>query len=156
MTSHSDRNPFLDPPAVEPDTAAQKGDTVRLETLELMSTQRLNTLLAEEHAQHHDAVRQIAESSRDGYLARDSATGHFKVIDDDELQALLDTEPEKRRVARPAPAEPAAEAPASDELSLVSTQRLRKILDIPESTAPGTKKPVKTEPGGGFNPYDHS
>lgn len=133
-------------------------DTVETANLELVSTQRLKKILAEEHEQERDAVRQLAETQSDGYLAQNNATGVFSIIETDELQKLLDSAP-----ARPAPTadailEPLVATTADDEddLSLVSTQALRQILDIPDSApakATAKAKPAK-DPGGGFDPYN--
>lgn len=135
-------------------------DTVKLQKLELMSTQRLTRLLAEEQG-GRKAVQAIAESADEGYLARDAATGMFRIIDDDELQALLDQDagaPDATVPPTPAaPAAPAEPVAGNDELSLVTTQALRKILTVAEpAAAKPEKKPENKDPGGGFNPYDHS
>lgn len=130
-------------------------DTVKLQKLELMSTQRLTRLLAEEQG-GRKAVQAIAESADEGYLARDAATGMFRIIDDDELQALLDQDANAPDATVPPPP-PAAPTAGKDEFSLVTTQALRKILTVAEpAAAKPEKKPDNKEPGGGFNPYDHS
>jgi hypothetical protein len=131
-------------------------DTVETANLELVSTQRLKKILAEEHEQGRDAVRQLAETQSEGYLAHNNATGVFSIIETDELQKLLDSAP-----ARPAPTadailEPLVATTADDDLSLVSTQALRQILDIPDTSPPKASakaKPAK-DPGGGFDPYN--
>lgn len=134
-------------------------DTVRTGKFELVSTQKLKALLAEDDARHRDAVRKLAESGDDGVLARDNATGHFSIIDDNELQALLDTGDEAPAAAQPAEVtlEPVGGADGED-LSLVSTQALRKILELPDdkpAARPAAKpKPPDEEPGGGFDPYN--
>jgi hypothetical protein len=42
------------------------------------------------------------------------------------------------------------------ELSLVSTQALRKLLGTKQrpAAAPGDKSPIKRDSGGGFDPYN--
>lgn len=130
--------------------------TVNTGKFELVSTQRLKALLEDEKSGHRESAAKLADSDQDGYLAQDSS-GHLQIIDDDELQSLLDAShpaPAKSRPATVAP-EPAT-ADDDEELSLVSTQRLRKLLDIPEG--PGDKaaeKPIKDEIGG-FDPYNSS
>ncbi len=133
-------------------------DTIKTARFELVSTQQLRQLLDAAEDAPRDEIRKLAAGDEEGYLARDAGTGMFRVIDDDDLQALLDTQDEDLpAIARPAPAQPAPAPKAGgneDELSLVSTQRLRKLLDTPGGTAkPAAKKPRRDE-GGGFNPYD--
>lgn len=140
-------------------------DTIKTANFELVSTQRLQQLLAEEDAAPREAIHEIANSDAEGYLAENSATGILKVIDDDDLQALLDAQLEDPPPARPAasapsrPAAPAAAKPADDdELALVSTQTLRQILDIADERPVGkaagkTARPSRDEDGG-FDPYN--
>jgi hypothetical protein len=69
-------------------------------------------------------IRKLARSHKDGVLARDIATGHYQIVSESELKALA----------------------TADELSLVSTQILRKVIQ-----AAGKK-----DPAGGFDPYDNN
>jgi hypothetical protein len=69
-------------------------------------------------------IRKLARSHKDGVLARDTATGHYQSVSESELKALA----------------------TADELSLVSTQILRKVIQ-----AAGKK-----DPAGGFDPYDNN
>lgn len=96
----------------------------------------------------------------DGYLARDAATGHFRVIDDEALQAILEQRsgggsPPGRPAETTAPQEPEVD---TDEWELVSTQALRKILGEPEPKKSKTKSGEKfsRDDAGGFNPYNTS
>lgn len=130
--------------------------TINTGKFELVSTQRLKALLDDEKSGHREAAARLADSDQDGYLAQDSS-GHLQIIDDDDLQSLLDASQQAPGKTRPAPPAPEPEVAQDDEeLSLVSTQRLRKLLDIPEG--PGEKaseQPVKDEIGG-FDPYNSS
>jgi len=91
----------------------------------------------------------------DGVLARDTATGHFEILDDADLQKII-----KQHMKLPGQEkladviyEPAFDNDNSiDELSLVSTLALKKILkdeDVDEPVVEGCD-------GAGFNPYDSS
>ena len=136
-------------------------DPVETANFELVTTQRLKLLLAAEQQAEKDAVQKLAESKSDGYLARDNATGIFSIIETDELQKLLDANPTDKRT-RPAEvvAEPLPPEAMDEELSLVSTQALRKILDIPETSPAKAGAKTKAKPktikdlGGGFDPYN--
>ena len=136
-------------------------DPVETANFELVSTLRLKKILAEEQHGERDAVRKLAESKSDGYLAKDNATGIFSIIDTNELQKLLDADPtDKRTIPAEVVAEPLPPDSTDEELSLVSTQALRKILDIPDATpakanarAKAQHKTIK-DLGGGFDPYN--
>lgn len=120
--------------------------------LELMSTQELKVALAAADDTSKESIAAIAAGDKEGVLARDPS-GSFDVVTQAELADL--------RMRGNMPASIAGRldeklVPAVDndgeELSLVSTQALRRILnpdaaDEPESEA---------DEGGGFNPYDHS
>jgi hypothetical protein len=137
-------------------------DPVETAEFELVSTQTLQTLLQSADADRLGEFERIARDSDKGFLARDCATGHFRVIDESMLQAIFEHRDEKapsRRGPEPTPEPVAPQADDDQELALVSTQALRKILD--ESEAPGSK-PKKSRPGekfsrdeaGGFDPYN--
>ncbi|MDZ7644725.1 MAG: hypothetical protein U5K76_11155 [Woeseiaceae bacterium] len=130
-------------------------ETIRTATFELVSTARLRKLLDDDDEQQREEVRRLAETQGNGYLARDHATGMFRIIDDADLQALLDSEDAPAPVARPADvtSEPAKNTDDED-LSLVSTQALRKILELPEDRAASDDAPARDE-GGGFDPYNN-
>lgn len=135
--------------------------TIETAELEIVSTQMLKTLL-DSGAQHRDQVELIASRNEEGFLARNAATGHFQVIDDTDLQAILNQQ--KATASAPATQPDSADVSTlvsdsdDDELSLVSTQALRKILG--EST--GDKRKTDKAPDakfsrddeGGFDPYN--
>lgn len=131
-------------------------DTIETCNFELISTQVLKKLIADDE-QQRDAVSELAATNPNGYLAKDSATGMFRIIDDDDLQSLLDSNASPETPARAAEVvlelSPSLEQD-DDDLSLVSTQALRKILDIPDtSPKKASPKPVKDKLGG-FDPYN--
>lgn len=117
--------------------------------LELVSTAELKQILESSDPASRSAIEQVASGKADGVLARDPATGLFEIISDSDLQAAL----AKDSRAAPKAAgglEPAKDQPGED-LSLVSTQVLRKVLK--EDNTPGAPK---KDPGGGFDPYNRS
>lgn len=130
--------------------------TVETANLELVSTQVLKKMLADSE-QHRDAVAELATSNPRGYLAKDNATGMFRIIDDDDLQSLLDSNAGPEALPRAADVVPEPAVPAvqeDEELSLVSTQVLRKILNIPDNeNKKAGSAPVKDK-AGGFDPYN--
>ena len=82
-------------------------------------------------------------------LARDTATGHYQIVSEAELKAIAedDSVPKPVAGARPKRDAEIVAPPLTDnaqlaaaELSLVSTQILRRVV--------GNK-----DPSGGFNPY---
>lgn len=131
-------------------------DPVESAELELVSTQMLKVMLTSRDDTDRNAIREAANTETDGVLARDPRSGGFEIIDDDELQAILDVNQGLPKLSKPADAtlEPLRDYPADDELSLVSTQALRKVLrrDEDESANDGE---LPDEPAG-FNPYDNS
>lgn len=138
-------------------------DTIETAQLELVSTTRLQTILKSGDADSRGAIRKVLDKKQEGVLARDTATGLYEVISDEDLQAILESDDAAPPVTRPRadvtlePAGP-AKGPDIEELSLVSTQMLRKIIltdDEPREEKPAARKPVaKKDGGGGFDPYN--
>lgn len=108
--------------------------------LELVSTIALEKILKSEGGETRSEIQKLAAGSKDGVLARDTATGHFQILSDADLRK----------------AEPISDKTRSDadELTLVDTQILRKALK-PEPEAPKPKA-GKKDKFGGFNPYDNN
>jgi len=134
-------------------------DPVETPDLELVSTQTLQTLLTSRDEAERQAIEEAARSDAEGVLARDVATGYFEIIDDNDLQAILDSNEELPALQRPAEVvlEPVNENDGSEELSLVSTQALRKILDRDGDTPATDNDDISPEPDlGGFDPYNSS
>jgi len=130
-------------------------DTVETAQLELVSTSELQKLLASADEDTRSAIDRVVRGEDEGVIARDPATGLFEVISDAALQAILDSSEQLPKKTRPAGVkpEPAVSGPvrAGEELSLVSTQVLRKVLgkQVPKKErVPGSDK------SGGFDPYD--
>ena len=128
--------------------------TVETARLELVSTAELEKILSSEDEDTRSAMHRLIQREEEGVLARDPATGLFEIISDTDLQAAI------RKQGGTPPADGAA--PASDfcaepELSLVSTQVLRKVLTGEPGRGPGARpvpKSARKDQGGGFDPYN--
>lgn len=129
-------------------------DPVQSAELELVSTAQLQQILASDDDKSRRAIRAAADSGAEGVLARDPGDDTFRIIGDEELQTILDNGADTEAPARPAdvtlvPADSAA-GTGEDELSLVSTQALRKVLG-------NVDEPANEEPAAaGFDPYNKS
>jgi hypothetical protein len=146
------------PPRIRSD---EKGRTVWVDPvetsdeLELVSTQKLQQILESNDKRARKAIEAAANGKDDGVLAHDPALGTFEIIADADLQQLLDNTENLPPVKKPADiALTPAGRDAEGELSLVSTQALRKLL-LPESPPAGARsQKKKRDTGGGFDPYD--
>ncbi|MBT8077405.1 MAG: hypothetical protein KJO31_02460 [Gammaproteobacteria bacterium] len=130
-------------------------DTIKTANLELVSTQALELELKSGSEKCRRSIERAAEHTGEGILARDTATGLYEIIDDDDLREILGGQQDLSATGRPAEVtpEPAGDttAAAGEELSLVSTQMLRKVLgqaDLEEEDS----SPAQLERS--FNPYD--
>ena len=125
--------------------------------LELVSTQMLKNMLGSGDDERKERLRAAAEE-RDGVLAQNVQSGSFEVIDDDDLDAALKSVADDSGPGRVADvvSEPVAgTTPDEDgELSLVSTQMLRRILGQEEEH--GEQEPGAVEAEQGFDPYNSS
>ncbi len=131
-------------------------DPVESAELELVSTQMLKTILTSRDKADREAIEKVANTSAEGVLARSPGSGKFEIIDEDELQAILDVNQDLPKLSRPADAtlEPLRDYADDEELSLVSTQALRKVIsdDIEECANDADAEADPT----GFNPYDNA
>lgn len=134
-------------------------DPVESAELELVSTQMLKVILCSRDDTDRKAIEETVSSDADGVLARHPASGRFELIGDEELQAILETNQDMPRISKPADAtlEPLRDYVDEDELSLVSSQALRRVLaDASGETPPEPEKEEPAEAAGGFNPYDNA
>ena len=128
--------------------------------LELVSTTALQKILQSDDGQTRGEIRRLVAGRKDGVLARDAATGVYQIVSDSDLKAALGTGAVQDKPMRGAEvtASPISEKTrlSADELSLVSTQVLRKVLK-PDGTVE-YEKPVagKKDKFGGFDPYNNS
>lgn len=131
-------------------------DPVKTVELELVSTRILKKILDSDDAESRKSIQRAAQSKSEGVLARNPSSGTFEIIDDDDLQAILDGNDSLPPVTRPSdvtlvPLKESDEE-AAEELSLVSTQALRKILRTDDKEDKEDEPP--DDPGGGFDPYN--
>jgi hypothetical protein len=129
-------------------------DPVESAELELVSTQMLKVMLSSHDESDRKAIEKAADTAADGVLARNPSNGQFEIIDDDDLQTILDENQGLPKLTRPADAtlEPLRDYVDDEELSLVSTQALRKVLlgDIKDQ-----QEAEETDgKSAGFDPYD--
>lgn len=122
---------------------------------ELLSTVELRKILKSNDEAAKQSIAAAATTDSEGVLARDTATGHFEILDDADLQKIIeqDMKPAEQDKLADVIYESAFDSGDSiDELSLVSTLALKKILkdeDVDEPVVADTD-------GAGFNPYDSS
>ena len=128
--------------------------------LELVSTTALEKIMKTEGGKTRSEIQKLAAGRKNGVLARDTATGHFRILSDADLRKAATAPPadgpKRSGVVTAAPLTEATRARA-EELSLVSTQILRKAVKPDgkaevEKAKPATKK----DKFGGFNPYDNN
>lgn len=119
---------------------------------ELVSTDALEKILASDDGKTRGEIRRLVAGRNEGVLARDTATGAFQIVSDADLKKAFETSQVRDKPQGPAEftAAPISEKTrlAADELSLVSTQKLRKILQ-PHGASNKDKF-------GGFDPYNKS
>ena len=128
--------------------------------LELVSTTRLEKILKTEGGETRSEIQKLAAGRKNGVLARDAATGHFRILSDNDLRKAATAPPadgpKRSGVTTGAPLTETTRMKA-EELSLVSTQFLRKVVKPDGKTEFETPKPsAKKDKFGGFNPYDNN
>jgi len=146
-------------------TTDERGHTVwtgKLEyvELELISTTALHKILKSGDKKSHGEIRKVVSGSKEGILARNPATGSFEIVGDVDLHAALErdqAQASSNHVTDATPEPPAEKMRrVTEELSLVSTQMLRKVLK-PDSTVEYTKPTAGgKDEFGGFDPYNKS
>jgi hypothetical protein len=149
---------------VAPDTRGRSvwlGEVEPVE-LELVSTTALEKILKTEGGQTRTEIRRLAAGRKNGVLARDTATGHFRILSDADLRKAATAPPAegpKRSGVTTGAALTDTTRKKADELSLVSTQILRKVVkpDSKSEIEAAKSKPAgKKDKFGGFNPYDNN
>jgi hypothetical protein len=150
---------------VAPDDRGRNVWVGKVETveLELVSTTALEKILKTGDGKTQVEIRELAKSLKDGVLARDTATGHYQIVSDEELKSVAQDagvpkagggdKPKRASEVTAAPLTESARLAAA-ELSLVSTQILRKVVKD-EAIDGAVKVAGKKDEGGGFNPYDN-
>ncbi len=128
--------------------------------LELVSTTALEKILKTEGGKTRSEIQKLAAGRKIGVLARDTATGHFRILSDADLKKAATSPPgegPKRAAEVTGAALTETTRKKADELSLVSTQILRKVVRPDGRTEVVTSKAAgKKDKFGGFNPYDNN
>ena len=119
--------------------------------LELVSTEMLKTLIDSGDAEKRQRLEDAARG-KEGVLAHSPTSGSFEIIDDDDLKAALEGVGDASDAVDASDFREESLLDRADngdeELSLVSTQMLKVMLEIEDDDEPdGGDK--------GFNPYDH-
>lgn len=128
--------------------------------LQLVSTTALEKILKTEGGKTRVEIEKLAAGRKNGVLARDTATGHFRILSEADLKKAATAPPgdgpKRGAVVTAAPLSETTRRKA-EELSLVSTQILRKVVR-PDGRAEIEKpKPAgRKDKFGGFNPYDNN
>jgi hypothetical protein len=128
--------------------------------LELVSTTALEKILKTEGGKTRSEIQRLAAGRKNGVLARDTATGHFRILSDADLKKAATAPPaEAPKRAGVTTADPLSDTTRqrAEELSLASTQFLRNIVR-PQQKADNEKPKAATwkDKFGGFNPYDNN
>lgn len=128
--------------------------------LELVSTTALEKILKTADGRTRAEIRSLADSNKDGVLARDAATGVFQIISDEDLKTAVEITAPRDGPQRGAEIQgaPVSEKTlqAAAELSLVSTQVLRKVIKPDDKNTGEQQEAGKKDKFGGFNPYDNN
>ena len=126
--------------------------TVEEAELELVSTQTLKRMLDSSDLERRERLEEVA-STREGVLARNTSDDSFEVIGDADLEAALASADAEKGPARSADVvyEPVSTPEDGEELSLVSTQMLRRILGAEDDATVDDEAPP-AEPN--FDPYN--
>ncbi len=128
-------------------------DPVESAELELVTTTMLTKMLDSDDEQRKQRIQEVAQG-KDGLLAHDAENDRFEIIDDADLQAAIEASAGEATPTRGADVtyEVIAEREdADEELSLVSTQALRRILHSEDADAADS---LSTDDDGGFDPYN--
>ncbi|MEM9687849.1 MAG: hypothetical protein AAF917_00095 [Pseudomonadota bacterium] len=136
-------------------------DPVESAELELVSTMRLETMLSDDDEATRKQLLDVANTS-EGLLAHDPEKDAFEIVSDDDLQAALAAAADSSVPAAARSADVVYEVDQTiddlEELSLVSTQMLKAMLDpaaVPGGTLLDDELSTEDSPGG-FDPYNSS
>jgi hypothetical protein len=128
--------------------------------LELVSTSALEKILKSGGGETRSEIRKLAAGRKIGVLARDTTTGHFRILSEADLRKAATAPPgENPKRSGLVMAAPLTETTRrkAEELSLVSTQILRKVVSPDGKAAIERPKPAgRKDKFGGFNPYDNN
>jgi hypothetical protein len=131
---------------------ATEGSAEESAELELVSTQILKQILSSNDAENRKAVEAAAKTTAEGVLARDTATGLFEIIDEEELRTIFDSGQALPKLSRPSDvtAAPLHDYADYEHLSMVSADALRRVLDDDNEEEESAAAEADTSE---FNPY---
>lgn len=123
--------------------------------LELMSTQMLEKIIRSDDEDRKRELQALA-GGEDGVIACDTTSDKFEVLRDVELEAALRAaeSPDDMETVSKYTLERVGIQEGDQELSLVTTQVLRKMLKGSSSSEPSELD--SDDKAGGYNPYDKS
>lgn len=127
---------------------------------ELVDTRLMEQLLHDDNQHARAEFDRLAAGNEEGIVARETSTGHFRVLETENLDDLMNR-PVEGMQSLPAGGrsldqlEPETGAEDDQELQLVSTQMLRQILGKVEPEA-GDADTGATDAPESFNPYDNT
>lgn len=128
-------------------------DTIETVELELVSTAMLSVMLDDDEDSTRLKLLQAAESGQ-GLLAKNRRSTSFEVLDKRDVQDALTAESS----APSSNLQVEQSAGAMEELSLVSTQMIKVMLEKPELTPQQVSEELQlvaeAEAAGGFDPYN--
>lgn len=121
--------------------------------LELVSTAELQRII-ESTDESGKASLEEAAAGKDGVLAHDVTNDRFEIIDEEDLKAALEGTETESAETRTADVvyEPVDSSASIEELSLVSTMALRRILGGEDAAGPADDDPQIDDTG--FDPYN--
>jgi hypothetical protein len=121
--------------------------------LELVSSTMLTNMLGSGSEARKRQLQELA-ASKEGVLAKNLGSGNFEILSDDELKKALAEAGRAQRESARSRLEPVLDRGdrLDTELSLVSSQALRKILGHVEEKPDEDKQTSD----GGFDPYNRS
>jgi len=117
----------------------RKVDKIAPVELGLVSTTALEKILKIEGGNTRSEIQKLAAGRKNGVLARDTATGHFRILSDADLEKAATAPP----VDGPKRSGVTTAAPLSE------TTRRKAEIEKPKAA-------TKKDKFGGFNPYDNN
>jgi len=123
--------------------------------LELVNTVMLKKILDSDDDEKKQRIKSLAGEG-EGVLAKNPESQDFEIISDEELAMALEASDHEPEFSRPADVvlEPVASEVGEEELSLVSTQVLRKMLLHDDDDSSVEPELDEQDDSGGYNPYD--
>lgn len=132
-----------------------RADPAESAELELVSTQMFKQILSSRDEEDRKAVIDAATGAGEGVLARDTATGYFEIIDEDDLQAILENNKHLPKLSRPSDVtlEPLHDYADPEHFSLVSTRALRTVLGTEDEKDQAPERELDLRD---FDPYGNN